>query len=88
MNDTKIVIDPAMLAVMRKPEVKGSGLKIKLQLVDGSARTGFYEDLVINPLNNVSFKDVEFIVFTTNKPEPGLKVYLPITQIATIEWSY
>lgn len=81
-------INSNMLEVMARPDVKAHGLHLQIEIKDGTKRTGTYCDLVVNPMKRPDFKDVQFIVFKTNKPEAGLTVYLPITQIATIAWSY
>jgi hypothetical protein len=81
-------INPKMLELMSHPETKACGLHLQIIMKDGSKRTGTYVDLVLDPLNRVDYKDTQFIVFKTNQPEAGLKVYLPLTQIATIAWSY
>lgn len=80
-------IDKRMLEIMRSPETKAIGLSVSLMLTDGSKRQGIYQDLVINPLNQPGLKNVEFIKFVTNKPEKGLIVYLPLTEVDTIEWA-
>ena len=81
-------INPKMLEVMSHPETKAHGLHLQMTLTDGTKRTGIYTDLVSDPLKRVDYKDVQFIVFRTNQPEKGLTVYLPLTQIAQIAWSY
>jgi hypothetical protein len=83
-----IVFDNKILTIMQAAETKSMGLKLKLELVDGTKRKGIYSDLIYDPLNRVDYKDTLFIVFITNQPEPDTKVYLPINMITTIEWSY
>lgn len=84
----KNVVDAGMLEVMSRPEIKGAGLIMEVMLNDGTKRKGVYVDLVENPLNNPSFKGVQFAAFMIDKPEKDTKVYLPVPLIATIEWSY
>lgn len=81
-------LDAKMIEVMLRPEVKASELTVRLELKDGSRRTGIYKDLVSDPLNRYDYKDTMFIKFETNRPEKGMLSYLPITLINTIEWSY
>lgn len=83
---TNTVLNETMLNVMSKPEVKEIGLKITLTLVDGSKRTGIYQDLVTNPQGHFDFKDTQFVKLLTNKPEKGLTIYMPTTQITSVEW--
>ncbi len=87
MNESRAQkLTPGMLEIMAQPDLKNSGLLIKLELIDGSKRVGLYKDLVVNPLNRYEFKDIQFIVFEVKKEQDI--VYLPITMISTIEWSY
>jgi len=79
-------LTPGMLEIMAQPDMKSSGLLIKLVLKDGSKRDGIYKNLVVNPLNRHEFKDIQFVVFEVKKEHDT--VYLPITLIDTIEWSY
>ena len=80
-------INDQMLTVMKHPQTKEAKFNLSLELVDGSKRQGVFVDIVRDPLNRIEFKDTEFLVFLSNRPEPGMKTYLPLTQIATIEWS-
>jgi len=80
------VISERMLTQMARQEIKDAGMRLAVNLTNGTRRTGTYLDLVVNPLNHPEFKNVQFIKFRTHRPERDLIVYLPITQIATIEW--
>jgi len=82
-NDT---INPKMLEIMSRPATKEAGLSVRLVLKDGTKRKGIYMDLGPDPLKRYDFRNTEFITFRVNKGEHDI-VYLPLTLIATIEWS-
>ena len=86
-NMSKKIIDVAMMEQMCLPEVKATGFTVHLELKDGSKRVGIYLDLVSDPLNRYGFKDTQFIKFKTNRPEKDTIAFLPVTQVATIEWA-
>ena len=80
-------LNERMLTVMAQEYTKSQNMTISLVLKDGTKRTGIYKDLVVNPLNNLLFKGVQFIKLQTTKQEHDI-VYLPITLVDTVEWSY
>lgn len=80
-------ITDKMLATMGQQEIKDAQLVIKLNLKDGGRRSGVYQDLVVNPLNHEGFIDVPFVKMKVFRPEKGLIVYVPITNVDTVEWS-
>jgi hypothetical protein len=81
------ILSDQMLNLLDQPQFKEAGLVMELVLKDGSKRNGVYMDIVVNPLNNTMHKGERFIKFRTNTPERDLLIYLPIKEIATIEWS-
>lgn len=83
----KNVLTPTMLKVMEDDNTKTMGLTIKLVLKDGNKRKGIYRDLVIDPMKRPEFKDDLFVKLEQTVKDHDT-IYIPISQIATIDWAY
>lgn len=81
------VLTERMLTMMEGQDTKDAQFKVKLTLVDSTIRQGTYIDLVVNPRKNPDFEGIRFIKLIADKIEKGLIIYVPITQVATIEWA-
>lgn len=86
-GEPKNVLTPRMLELMADPTTKEMGLIIKLVMKNGAKRKGFYRDLVIDPMNRYEYKDDLFIKLEQNVKDRDT-IYLPISQVATIDWAY
>lgn len=76
-----------VLTLMKQDATKEAGLIIKLTLKDGSTRRGIYQDLMPDPLNRIEYKGILFIKLFV-KRDNNMTVYLPVSSVATVEWSY